>query len=362
MAEFIYTTSYTGRGPWLIDADRLEELDVILGEEEARLSKRSEERLNAEVERQLQNDYVVEAQIADIDLRRKLFKIDDTDRQRGESLTKNDDAEKIDKEAEIEKIKQKRREEISARLVTSTFSDYLQSRSLTIRLKKNKKVVVKSFGEALREQSLIEEMPVGFTFVLRNGEIKCTIEMRQDGSLDISVSPEHLPESRELFAALQRWVIPMRPPTWQQLWVFLNPIQWILWFVLLLIIGTVIEDSKSYAKQTFTNQANQLLKDGISQEEQLKAIETILALQADYIPPGQQSHTPGWLNLLIFGGLTICLVLTFAPKSLIGIGRGQEAIGRWRKWMRFVFIIVPGFIFLNIVWPWLSNIIGHRLQ
>src|SRR5215217_7482985 len=77
---------------------------------------------------------------------------------------------------------------------------------------------VKSFGEALREQSLMEEMPNGFTFDLKSGDITCTIDMRQSGFLDISVSPEHLPESRELFATLQRWAGPIRPPTWQRLW------------------------------------------------------------------------------------------------------------------------------------------------
>jgi len=357
MAEFIYTTSTSVRGPWLIDADKLEELDNILGEEEARLLKRNEERLNAEVERQLQGDYVVDSKMHQLKLRKLLR--DDSPPKEGEEPARN--AEEPDREAEIEKIKGERRNEIRSNLVTRGYGGYLQSRSLTIRLKKNKKVIVKSFGEALREQSLSEEMPDGFTFDLRSGDITCTIDMRQNGSLDISVSPEHLPESRELFATLQRWAGPTRPPTWQRFWMSLNPIQWALWLCLLMVSGLMIDDSKSHAKEAFRNQAHQLLKDGISQDEQIKAIETILALQADYVPVGQQSRTPGWFMLLIFGGFAICVVLTFTPKSLIGIGRGQEAIGRWRKWMRFVFMIVPGFIFLNIIWPWLSNIISNRL-
>ena len=363
MAEFIYTTSSFDRAPWLIDSEGLEALDVILDEEEARLLKRNEDRLNAQVERELQDDWFVKSKISTLDTieLRKNLGLDSADRQ-GDEEPQKVVAQDRSREAVLQEIKQGRREEIRAKLVTASYSDYLQSRSLTIRLKKNKKVVVKSFGEALREQSLMEEEPVGFTFALRTGEIRCTIDMRDDGSLDISVSPEHLQESRELFAALQRWAAPKRPPIWQRFWVLFNPIQWGFWITLLLVSGLIVNDSKSYAKETFRNQAHQLLKDGISQDEQIKAIETILAIQAEYIPPGQQSGTPGWLKLLIFGGFAICLVLTFPPKSLIGIGKGQVAIVRWRKWMRFVFIIVPGFIFLNIVWPWLSSIIGNRLQ
>src|SRR5215212_8085899 len=108
MAEFIYTTSTSVRGPWLIDADKLEELDNILGEEEARLLKRNEERLNAEVERQLQGDYVVDSKMHQLKLRKLLR--DDSPPKEGEEPARN--AEEPDREAEIEKIKGERRNEI----------------------------------------------------------------------------------------------------------------------------------------------------------------------------------------------------------------------------------------------------------
>lgn len=302
MAEFIYSTSLSIRRPCLIDAEKLEALDVILDEEWARLAKKNEEKLNAEVEAQLNAKHSsVELEQLQEELAAKLqARIDGKSSLDEENV--NTEEEEV-KQKRRDEIKQKHRDEIRTRLLSYTYSDYIESRSLIIQLKKNKKVALKSFGEALRQQSLMDEKPIGFDAVLRNGEVKCNISIRQRDTLDISVSPEHLSESRELFAALQRWTERIRPPKWQQLWVLLNPLQWFLFAIILLVSTYAIGDSEASAKKTYKEQAGQLLKDGISQDEQLKAIENILSLEAGYVPPTQAKQTPGWLCSCYLGDL-----------------------------------------------------------
>ncbi len=349
MAEFIYATSLRIPRPWLIDAKQLESLDNIVNEEEAKLSKRNKEKLDIEIEKRLKDDVGVEGAI----FRKEL----ELDRKR----LKGGPVEEVNDEEFIEEVKQTRRTEIRSLLLNRSYSDYNQDRSLTIHLKKNKKVVVKSFDEALRQQSLIDEMPVGFRWVLNSGEIKCQIDLERNGTLDITVSPEHLPESRESFAALQRWAVSIRPPKWQQLWAFVNPLQWMLFFVVLFVSFVLVGDTEATAKRYHKEQAYQLLKDGISQDEQLKSIETLLALDAGYIPPNLTVQTPSWLKLLLYGGLLTFLALSFPPKSRIGVGKGERSIKSWRIWIRIVFVVVPGFVFLNMIWPWLSGIISQKL-
>jgi hypothetical protein len=348
MAEFIYSTSLSIDRPWLIDVNHLQSLDALLEEEAARLSKRNRERLNTEIEEQLSHDIKLELA-----------------RMREDRIKLKSEAGIGDKNSEpaldLDEVKQRRREEIKTQLLSHPYSDYAENRSITIHLEKNKRVVVKSFAEALRQQSLSDEMPVGFDDVLRSGEIKCEIELRKSGTLDISVSPEHLAESRELFAALQRWAQPIRPPKWQRFWASINPLQWMLLLFAISVSALAIGDSTDSAKRFYKEQAVHLLKDGVSQDEQLKAIEMILALETGFVPPSQSTPVPGWFWFLLCGGFVVCLVLSFPPKSIIGVGKGQEAINHWRIWMRIVFIIVPSFIFLNIIWPYLSTLISNRL-
>lgn len=322
MAEFIYTTSTNISGPWLIDSDKLETLDKTLDEEWTRITKYQEELIKKKVDQIMEED---------------------------QYIPKEDDKRALEIES--------RRKEIEARVRSRSL--YSDDRSITIHLKGNKKVIVKTFGEALRQQSLLEELPISFSALIQSGHIKGEFELRKNGHLDISVSPEHLPESRELFAALKRWASTVSPPKWQQFWLDFNPGQWLVWFVVLVIALSVLGNSESVAKKYYKQEAMELLKNGLSQDEQLKAIETLLALESGYIPKDQSIARPGWVTLLLFGGLMACVVLTITPKSRIGIGKGQDSINRWRLWIRVVFVLVPVFIFVNVIWPYLSKLVPN---
>jgi hypothetical protein len=326
MADFIYTTSKTIRRPWFIDTDKLEALDKLLDEEWLRLSARTEAQLSTNIEEKLKSDFSLELA-----------------RMRKEHFNE-------------EEVAQKRRTELRDQL--KEFSLYTEERSITIYLKKNKKLPVKSFSDALREPILLEEIPIGFEARLKSGEITSSIKLiRGNGSLEITVSPEHISESKELFAAMQRWAIAARPPRWQQIWLLLNPGQWLIWLFLLWLPLAFLTDTKTAAANQYKAQAHQILKNGVTQDNQVKVVEIILALQSDYIPQhiSQSAAYPGWYKLLFFGGFIVCVVLSITPKSMLGIGKGQEAINHWRSWMRIVFIIVPSFVFLNIVWPYISS-------
>lgn len=318
MAEFIYTTATNMPGPWLIDSEKLESLDKILDDEWARITKHHEDSIRKRVDKMIE-----------------------------ESKAKGE------KELDLESLKKNYEERVRA-------YDNKDSRHVTIRLKSNKKIIVESFSEALRQQDLLQEMPIGFSAVMKSGDISGEIALTgrgltERGSLEISVSPERLAESKEFFAALQRWASTIRPPKWQQHWLALEHFQWFLWIIILVLAMAIVGSGESTAKKFYREQAAELLKDGLSEDKQLKAIETILVLESGYVPPGQGVATPGWFKILLFGGFIACVVLSIRPKSRIGIGKGQDSINRWRLWMRVVFVVIPGFIFVNIIWPYLGK-------
>ncbi|HEY0172311.1 MAG TPA: hypothetical protein VGB98_14905 [Pyrinomonadaceae bacterium] len=345
MAEFIYTTSITVYRPVFIDADKLEALDKILDEEMQRLHRYNESRINIEVEKGLTDDWEyrlgllrLQDKVRDKELQRAF---DESSPVSDEELSRFSDEE----EAEKQKLREELRKRISSR--------FRETRNITIYLKGNKKTVVSSFVDALRQQALLDEIPVRFEVTLRSGDIGCDIRIDRDGDLTIGVSPEHLSESRELFASVQRWALSVRPPAWQRWWVVLNFLQWPLFIIGLLIAASIASNSEN----TYKEQAVQLLKDGVTQDEQLKAIELILLLEAGLVPTGQ-GKTPGWFMFFLVGGLILCVILSVTPKSMIGIGKGEEKIKRWRIWLRIVFILVPGFIFVQILLPYLLRWLG----
>lgn len=322
MSEFVYQTSESLSGPWLLPGEQLRALDNILSDEYSRLIERNERLLEVEVEDQLRRELDFESK---------------------ENRTK-------------EEIKQKK-EQIKKSL--RLHHRYSESRELVIFFDKDKrKMKVEKFEDALRESTLMDEVPTRFEAKLECGEIRCEVGLSKylTGNLDIRVSPEHISEARELFVSLLGWAKANRPPKWQRLWRTLNGFQWILWLAVVWVGFVAISDS---SKTPYKQEASALLQKGVSPENQLRAIEILLALQSDYSPPGQEMKTPAWLKLLFFGGLITCIVTSIAPKTVLGIGKGEDKIRFWRWWIRFVFYLVPGFLFLNVIWPMLhARILG----
>jgi len=103
-------------------------------------------------------------------------------------------------------------------------------------------------------------------------------------------------------------------------------------------------------------QGRELLRQGLTAANQQKAVEVLLAITTDYSAPIE--HRMGnWFWFFLIGGAAMCLIVGYPPRLVIGLGVGEDHIRRWRMWTRFVFIVVPGFIAANFLWPYLVNAI-----
>lgn len=320
MAEFIYTTQTTIPGPCLLDADKLEALDKVLDDEWEPLAKRNQEAIRTEVDRRLEDSVQIYAA-----------------RLRGKELSP-EELQSLRKEIEDS--------------VRGSYG-YREYHEITLFYEKGKRAEVTSFREAMRQPALLEEVIVRFRLEVVCGDISCKISIDENrGALDISASPERMPEARELFAALHRWGTTNRPPKWQQIWRTWNGAQWFIWLAILAIGLIVVTES---FRNPYKEEARELVKNGVSQENQQRALELLLAIQSEYRSPDQKSQIPTWFIILLLGGLVVCFITSFVPKSVLGIGKGQDRINHWRIWLSIVFYLVPSFLFLNIIWPLISS-------
>jgi hypothetical protein len=64
---------------------------------------------------------------------------------------------------------------------------------------------------------------------------------------------------------------------------------------------------------------------------------------------------PGWFVFLIVRGFGVCTISSVMPGAVLGIGKGRIEYAFGGKWIWFVFAAVPGFIFINIIWPYLAS-------
>ena len=315
MAEIIHSTRLEEDGPWLINREHLLALDKLVEEEWLNLEK--------------YRDRVITEKV-------------------------NEEVSRLRKKSTSSFNEAKARQEFRATFESSY--EYREKRSLVILLNGQRRVVAKSFEEALRDPALLCEKPEGFVLSFKCCEIECVLELPYYGSsLRLKVEEDRDPIAKEVFASLKSWIDNVKPPYWQQVWLRMKGMQWFYYLmaigVVLFYLSTIAPDTSASARSVRHDQAVELLKIGVSQTNQFKALELMLSYESGYPPSSRTFVIPSWFWWFFCGAPVFCVSISFIPKVVLGIGNGQEAIKKWTKWMNFVGITFPLWILGTFIWP-----------
>lgn len=129
------------------------------------------------------------------------------------------------------------------------------------------------------------------------------------------------------------------------------------WFILVSVTVPLLPNRSDVTKAYFAAKTKGLLADGLQPGEQTEALELLLRLQSGIMPDIENPPIPAWFKLILFGGLFVAVLLTVRPKVVVGMGRGVDTIKRWRLWLRFVGVTVPGLVFTSFIWPFVEKLI-----
>ena len=248
--------------------------------------------------------------------------------------------------------------------------------SLTLFLSDERELKTSSFKEAVAHIGSQNEVAKGFeyTSAFKNVTASVRLVRKQTDKKDepnahffeIKVSPQSEAASYGIFLKLKDWADGVAAPLWQQ-WLLFEPrplYRFGLAFTLL-IFGLVIFNpgpSTSDYKDAVKQEARTLLRNGINQQNQTKAIELLLALQSDTLPPGIkpiQSRKPiGWF---VVAGYVLGF-LSFTPTLCMGIWAGKRRLRWWNLWMRFNTVVVPGLVLARWVYPPLFSVLEAALR
>jgi hypothetical protein len=318
MTTFTYSTELDFRGPWLLETEALEQLHKIL--DSAWLTYQ-------ETKLALIEQTVVAAAAQEA-------------RKRGRTVD--------DEWMREQRLLEMRR-----------YSS--DKRRVRVDLGGSKSITTETVSQAIAELAVTNELPAAMDISLQMKTIEASVSVggsriwRSD-SLRIRVSPESNQEARELFGALRQWAKTYQPPIWQQVWPIEPFYHWMVWIFLVYIGFIFLPSSSDVGKAQLSAKARELLADGLQPGEQTEALEILLRLQTGTVP-NITIGFPGWFKVFFWAGLLIALILTIRPKVVLGMGRGTDAIKRWRLWLRFVGVTVPGVIFTSFVWPFIETLI-----
>ena len=313
MANFIYSTSEEFKGPWLIDSKALLELDEIINNAYDALEKSNEAFIQASVETKLPQ---------------YIFK----------------NPENV--------------EQVRADLYESIKAETSVIKTLKIRLSPTKQIEIQSFAEALKENSLIEETPNGFTLEMYSRIENISLEIGEwNNKLKLRISPESSDISRTQFMSFRDWISKYQPPKWQQIWQNLAGLQWLIFFISMIILSSILSVQMDSGLGLYTKQeAANLLKDGLQPDESLKALELLLSREVSYNKSIQNDKSiPNWYLFTVLIFLILAIILSYPPTNRLGIGKGISSIKRWRFWLKLLSYTIPITLFTIVIIPILQN-------
>jgi hypothetical protein len=253
-------------------------------------------------------------------------------------------------------------------------------RSVVIYLTAGRTVKAESFADAIKQPHVTNEEPLGFRASVEGDEIKATVSLTKlalatrktinpnqtqtvqlTPQLEFNVEPSEKEAAQELFGALQNWAAEFAPSDGLRMWArfrLLFASLLLIWIVLVALLGTFrFPISNDYQDQAF-----QILQKGVNEDNQRKAIEVILGIVSKNQSPESKAvfnTRPGKRYWSVAIGVAFALFcLSLCPSIVIGIWKGKRTLDRWRVWIRFILVTIPGILLGSILIPRLLQVLG----
>lgn len=259
-------------------------------------------------------------------------------------------------------------------------------RSLTVLLSRGRELQVESFKHAFVHAGFQDEVPVGLVYRLKLGDTQAVVRISADADkerdrpasplpgslavtqeskgeeLEIEVLPRATRLSQELFGVLKRWAEDVEPPVLQRWLSKARPAARVILGVMLFLgLVSFFSPTTDY-KQLYKEEAHKILKEGVNQSNQQRAIELLLALQTDYSPPVQEQRRFGAVSPRFVIIAVLSAIVAITPRICLGFWRGKRRLRLWRNWMNLFYVTILGLIVTGYLLPRLSNFVEKAFR
>lgn len=310
MGQIILPTERKIQGPWLLDNKNLNELHQTLLFIDEKLTESFNILLKKEAE-----------------------------------STQLEEYEKWKREITIEEAKQK----------VEKYSSFNSSdKYALVTTKQGKKIKNEDLLGLLKDSQIDEFNPSELNVYIKKGPCEFTFEVsdKYDGELEIRIKSVGDSILSDINYELNKWINNHKLGILAQKWSFWFPLAaFPLLFLVLLTTVWFLKDTASMYKTELEKESILILKDGLTDAETTKALEIILQYESGYIPESFNPDTTMNDTVLCIWLVTaiILIILSIAPKTVIGLGKNKWKVAFYRIWMWIVSVFIPSSIVLPLI-------------
>jgi hypothetical protein len=223
-----------------------------------------------------------------------------------------------------------------------------REKKITLISADGKRLLGKSIREILKDSSLDTFNPKEFHLFIEYGNsnnVKLEIPANDNGELRLDINCFDISKSNDIRLDLNNWLGTIKPPNRVKLWSDWAGLMIILLLfpLLILSIGAFSSDYSTY-ESVLSKESNDLLKQGINENNVNKAVEIILKKQTKFVPSdfvGQKiekdPNNLRWFFITLF----IFTVALLRPVTTIGLGKKKWKLDFYKIWIPFVTYTVP---------------------
>ncbi|MTI20395.1 hypothetical protein E1176_05115 [Fulvivirga sp. RKSG066] len=220
--------------------------------------------------------------------------------------------------------------------------------------KEGKKIKDESIISLLKDPNIKDFKPAQLRIHIRKGPSEFSLEVgsKYDGELETRAKIPEEGIMNDVNYEIGKWIDKHKPSMVLQKWSsWFGTIAFFSVILLLILTGNLIEHKKDLYEEILSNEAAEMLINGISESESQRALEILIQKEFDYVPTDfnpdleiNSTIVDIWLIALI-----ALIILAIKPKTIVGLGKNAWKVKFFVKWIYIVFVFIPLSILLPLL-------------
>lgn len=245
-----------------------------------------------------------------------------------------------------------------ARVAVKRFQNDKVVRKFELRDFEGKKLIDSSLVGLLKDPKLADFKPVELSIDIYSGGLDNRFWLRigeafLTNSLTYRLNCFDADSQSEIIFLIEKWIESNRAKKVVQYWrSYAFGIGLIALFFCISFGKEMIRDVEPSVKELYTSEMNEILNKGISETNEHKALELLLRYTIDNKPqsPNKErewNQQAVWLFLISF---FILVLSVHRPKTVIGLGRLKGTLKKQKTYIHLVILGIPSVIFFPLIY------------
>lgn len=239
-----------------------------------------------------------------------------------------------------------------------------REKKITLISSDGKRLIGESIREILKDSSLDSFDPKEFHVFMEwgnNNNFRLEVPTSLDGELRLDINCFDLSKSNDIRLDFNNWLNKRRPQRKIQFWSEWSQLMAVFLATPIIIFSILFFDTDySTYHSVVKRESMELLEKGIDSSNVYQAVELLMKEQINYAPkdfvPQKIENDPVYLIWLCITSF-LFIVAAIPPVTTIGLGKRKRKAELYKVWIKIVTVTVPAALIIGPFWDYIRHLL-----